>query len=415
MKEFNFKHNFFQKKSYCLFRFVVFTLFLFFLVFSPNFYSQDRKKLEDKRKKIEQEIEKAAELLKETQKNQEYSMQQLEIISSKIKSREELIQTISSEVSIIDKDIKDKENTIKIMQEELKKLKNEYAHILQTAYKNRGDYQNIMFILSSKDFNQAYKRLKYLQQYSEYRKKQADLIESTRISINNQIGELKKMKEMKLNLLSTENKEKLALSSEKNNKQKTIEKLKEKEKDLKKELKKKNGELAALKKAIEDAIAKEMEEAKKKTLTEQEKKEDLQLMAQFEKNKGKFPWPVEKGIITGRFGKQAHEVLSNVQIDNHGIDITASEGSEAIAIFEGVVTKIITIPNAGKAVLIRHGEYLSVYFQLYNIIVHPGDKISTGQKLGSIITKEDGKTELHFELWKGKTILDPALWLRGIS
>lgn len=377
--------------------------------------AQDRRKLEEKRKKIEQELEKASSLLKETQKNQQNSLQQLNLISSKIKNREELIQTIRFEVQYIDREIQEKINVIQSMEKDLGHLKREYAEILRNAYKNRSDYQKIMFIVSSADFNQAYKRIKYLQQYSDYRKKQAGVIKSTQVKLNNKINDLKKSKDAKVALLGKENKEKLLLDQEKQDKQKTLQQLKSKEKDIKKDIQKKNQEVASLKKAIEDAIAKEIEAAKKKPISEQEKKEDVKLSGDFEKNKGAFPWPVAKGIITGRFGKQSHEVLENIQINNNGIDISVSQGAEALAIFEGTVTKVLVIPNAGKAVLLRHGEYLSVYFQLHDVFVKAGDKISVRQRLGSIITNETGKTELHFELWKGKTILDPALWIKNIN
>lgn len=376
-------------------------------------FSQDRKKLEEKRKKIEQELDRANELLQETQKNQQNSMQQLSIISSKIKSREELINTIQFEVKYIDQEIQEKNGVIQSMENDLKTLRGEYAEMLRNAYKNRSDYQKIMFVVSSADFNQAYKRIKYLQQYSDYRKKQAQVIKSTQVRLNNKINELKRIKKSKMDLIGMENKEKQELDKEKKEKQSTLEKLKSKEKDIKKDIQKKNNEIAALKKAIEDAIAKEIEAAKKRHQTTQEKEEDVKLMNDFEKNKGLFPWPVDKGIITGHFGKQNHDVLENIQINNNGIDISVSGGSDAHAIFEGTVSKIIVIPNAGKAVLLRHGEYLSVYFQLSNVYVKAGDKVSTRQKLGAVITNENGKTELHFELWRGKTILDPALWIKN--
>ncbi len=399
-------------KYYPIYKILSLCYVLTFLLLS-SVQGQERRKLEEKRKKIEQELEKANSLLKETQKNQENSLQQLTILSSKIKSREELIRTIRFEVNYIEKEIIQKNGVIQSMEKDLNNLKQEYAEMLRNAYKNRSDYQTIMFIVSSADFNQAYKRIKYLQQYSDYRKKQAKVISSTQVSLNSKINDLKRIKKSKLNLIGLENQEKNSLDKEKQDKQQTLNKLKSKEKEIKKEIQKKSNEVAALKKAIEDAIAKEIEAAKKRTLTDKEKKEDLKLMSDFEKNKGAFPWPVNQGIITGRFGKQNHEVLDNIQINNNGIDISVSQGSDALAIFEGVVTKVIVIPNAGKAVLVRHGEYLSVYFQLQEVFVKAGDKINVREKLGSIITNEYGKTELHFELWKGKTILDPSLWLKN--
>ncbi len=393
-------------------RSIFFILSLFFVSIG---FAQDKKSLEEKRKKIQTELEQASKLLQETKKNQESSVNELQLIGKKIHTREELISTINLEVNLLDKNILAKQKIIFAMEGDLKKLKLEYGKMLQQAFKTRSDYNKMMFVLSSKDFNQAYKRIKYLQQYAEYRLKQMKLIRSTQVNLNNKLVDLKKAKNEKIGLLQKENIEKIELNKERNQRQATLESLKNKEKDLKKEIDKKRKEVASLKKAIEDAIAKEMEAMKAKKETVAEAKETTVLMDKFEKNMGKLPWPVEKGIITSKFGRQKHEVLSNIEINNNGIDITSSVGAEARAIFEGTVSKIIIIPNAGKAVLVRHGEYLSVYFQLNTIYVNAGDKVSTLQKIGSIITTEQNKTELHFELWKGKTILNPSKWLNGAN
>lgn len=376
-----------------------------------SYAQKDKQSLEHKKKILQEDIEYQNKLLKETAANKKLSLGQLIIINKNISAREELIATINLQIRELAKQVEETISLVEAMETDLKTLKEEYARMVYHAYKNRNSYDKMVFIFSAKDFNQAYKRLKFYEQYTEYRKNQAVLIMKTQETLKLKSAELEKKKNEKQLLLETEKKEKQSLSQAKEQQQSTLKQLQGREKQLKEEIKKKQTEISKLQKAIEEAIRKEMEEQKKKgffSMTPEMK----ELSSGFENNKGKLPWPVLKGVITEWFGEHDHPVMKGIRIKNNGIEIETTPGSAARAVFDGEVSKVIIIPGSGKAVLIRHGEYLSVYFKLQESLVQPGDKVKVKQEIGIIMTNEtDGKTELHFEIWKGKVILNPSDWV----
>ncbi|MCD4747585.1 MAG: peptidoglycan DD-metalloendopeptidase family protein [Bacteroidales bacterium] len=394
-----------------------------FIIFIGNIsYAQkDKQKLQANKNKIENEIKYTNKLLEETKKSKQTSVNQLVILNNKINNREKLIKTINTELNNLNKQIELNNTIVKELTNDLKNLKDEYAKMIYYAFKNKNAYDRLMFLFASDDFNQAFKRLKYLQQYSTYRKKQVELILKTQKELNQNIEKLESHKTEKTALLQSKEKEKNQLTKEKNEKDNTIKQLTQKEKKLLKTLKEKEKAAIKLQNAIEAIIAEEIrfaaERAKKtgmktKTtifaLTPEEKK----LSETFATNKGSLPWPSERGIITSSFGEHAHPVLKGIKIKNNGIDILTEKGSKARAIFGGTVTRVLTIPNYNYVVMIRHGEYLSVYSNLDEVYVRKGDIISIKQDIGLVHTSQDeSKTELHFELWKGKTLLNPASWL----
>lgn len=384
-------------------------MLLFLFIFLPSF-SQDKQSLEKKKKKIKEDIEYTNQLLNQTSKDIKISSTELAIINTKINYREKLIAAIRSEMHLLEKQIDENQMIITAMENDLHQLKDEYAQLMVEAYKNRNSYDKLMFIFSADDFNQAYKRLKYFQQYAQYRQNQADLIKKTQEILNEKNESLEGQKAEKKSLLSNESQEKQKLHGDKTDQQTAIKQLQSKEKQLKTELKKKQKEAKKLEDAIRRIIEEEIKKAKEKggfVLTP----EAAELMGKFERNKGNLPWPLEKGLVTGKFGKQKHPVLG-IDMNNNGIDLSTTKGAKARAVFEGEVSKVVIIPGSGKAVLVRHGEYLSVYFKLKEVYVQPGDKIKIKDEIGNIITDSaSGKTELHFEVWKGKTILNPSDWL----
>jgi septal ring factor EnvC (AmiA/AmiB activator) len=383
--------------------------------YSTTLLAQDRKALEKKRNEISKEIQYKNKLLDETKKGQKTTINQLVILNKKINQRESLIKTLTKEINLLDNKIEETQALINAMQNDLEKLKEEYAQMIYYAYRNRSAYDRMMFVFSSADFNQAYKRLKYFQQYSQYRLTQVELIIKSQQALSKKVEELEAQKEEKRKLIEEENAERGLLSSEKQEQQSVLSTLKEKEKEIKKEIAKQKAEAEqlnrAIKKVIEEEIRKSEEANKAKkglTLTP----EAQQLSGKFELNKGKLPWPVEKGVITQSFGMHPHPVLKGITINNNGVDINTEEGSAARVLFDGEVTRVLIFPGAGKAIIIRHGEYLTVYSNLEEVYVAKGDKVSLKQKIGKVYTDtEKGKTELHLEIWKGQTTLDPALWL----
>lgn len=382
------------------------------LVTLPGFAQQAKKKdLEVRKKEMQSELEYQNKILKETTTSKQLTLSQLIIINKNISIREQIIAAINSQIIQLNRKVRETSSLIESMGNDLNTLKSEYAKLAQHAYKNRDSYDRLVFIFSAHDFNQAFHRLKYYEQFTGFRRNQATIIQKIQQSLNSKVAELEQQKKEKEQLLSNERSQKQLLSEDKEQQQNTIKELQHKEKQLKEDIKNKQKEIEKLQKAIEEAIRKEMEEARKKgmfALTPEMK----ELSSNFENNRSKLPWPVEKGVITELFGEHDHSVIKSVRVKNNGIEINTTAGSTSRAVFEGEVSKVITIPNSGKAVLVRHGEFLTVYFKLNEVFVAPGDKVKLKQELGSIITDEStGKTELHFEIWKGKTILNPSEWL----
>jgi septal ring factor EnvC (AmiA/AmiB activator) len=292
-----------------------------------------------------------------------------------------------------------------------------------------------MFIFSSKDFHQAYLRIKYLQQYTEYRKEQATKITNITRKLGNKLRLLESQKNEKLNLLKNKEFEKQKLFGEKEEQNKNIQQLSQKEKVLLKTLRDHEQSVQRLQDAIERIIAEEVrrvnEIKRKNTNTSKGRTnpgkaentkteyvysltdEDIKLSSSFEKNKGKLPWPVDHGNISDFFGEQPHAELKGIMIKNNGINIETTSGSPAKSIFEGVVTGIITIPNFNYVVIIRHGEFLTVYSNLKTVSITKGDKVKTLQQIGIIHSDPNtNKTKIHFEIWKGKVLLNPSSWIR---
>lgn len=391
-------------------------IFLLLSVFS--LYSQDKKsKLENDKKKIEEEIKYNSKLLDETKKSQKTTINQLVVIKKQISSREKLIMNINAEIKSVSEEIENNNQTLTELNNELAKLKEEYAAMIYYAHKNRSSYDKLMFIFSSTDFNQAYKRLKYFQQYSAYRKTQVLLIEQTQEEIRQKLADLENLKLAKVELLKSFESERTKLSKEKELQNKTISQLNQKEKELLATIKEKEKAAKKLQKEIEKIIAEEISAASKKTGATKSGSFDLtpsevKLSADFRQNKGILPWPLERGIISGTFGEHPHAVLKNVITKNNGIDLLTDKDAKARAIFSGEVTRVMSIPNYNYVVMVRHGEFLSVYSNLVEVFVQKGDKVNIKQELGRIHTDtKDNKTELHFELWQGKTLLNPEQWL----
>lgn len=388
------------------------------IVFTYTLTAQNKKSLltQDKNK-IEEEIQFNTKLLDETKKSKKASLNQLILLKDQIKNRKNLINTLNAQLNQVNNQIDLNNELLKKLQQDLSKLKQDYAEMIYYAYKNRNAYHRLMFLFSAEDFNQAYKRLKYYQQYASFRKTQASLIEDTKLDISTTQEELLVHKKEKLELLSSVKNETSQLNQEKNKKNEAIQSLTKKEKDLLKTIKAKEKAAKKLQKEIEKIIAEEIRLAAEKKGTTKSSgfsltPEELQLSENFAANKGKLPWPLERGIVSSTFGEHAHPVLKNVKTKNNGIDILTDKSAKARAVFGGEVTRVISIPNYNYVVMIRHGEYLTVYSNLVEVFVKKGDKIETKQEVGVIHTNNtELKTELHFELWKGKTLLNPASWI----
>ena len=372
--------------------------------------SQSKSDLEKQKELLQKDISYKNSILKQTKKNQQLSSIQLVVLEKKIISRKNLISNIQAQLRLSTKKLENNRALIESLQEDIQELKADYAKMIYYAFRNRNSYDRLMFIFSSDDFNQAYRRLRYIQLYSAYREEQAKMIQKTQEMLQKKVIELESDRNEKERLLGIERNEKGLLTHEITEQKNTYNSLIKKEEYLKKEIEKNQLKAKKLQKEIEKIIAEELISKGKNffSLTPESKL----LSKSFSSNKGKLPWPVKKGVITEYFGEHSHPVLKQIIVNNNGINISTSKGSSARAVFEGVVSGIVILPGAGKAVMIRHGEYISIYSNLENVDLIKGQHVSTKQVVGKILTDHStGKTTLHFELWKGQTILNPSPWL----
>lgn len=400
-------------------------MIMVFVLSVNTLYGQgEKEKLQEKKTLIEKEINYTNKLLNDTKKNRQTSLNQLIILKNKIGKREELINTINLEIKDLEREIALDQEKIKQLTNDLEALKEEYAKMIYYAYLNRNSYRRLMFIFAARDFNQAYQRLKYFQQYKSYRETQVREIQETQEKLNEEIATLQEQRESKTELLSNKARENEILTREKDEKNSTVILLQKKEKELRKALKEKESAARKLQLAIEKIIAEEIRlaaERASKAGAETSRLTDIALTPEemelsniFSNNQGKLPWPSERGIISGTFGEHPHPVLRGIKTKNNGIDILTNDGAMARAIYNGVVTSIMSIPNYNNVVIIRHGEFLTVYSNLESVYVQRGDEVETKQIIGKVYTNtSESKTELHFEIWRGKTLLNPELWLAG--
>lgn len=442
---------------------------VFSIVYTSPAFSQHNSKstkdLNKKKQKLDEEIRHINTILSETKANKKSSMGALININMKLERRQELINTINQQIVELNRDIKRSENESMQLKNNLEKLKKEYAQMIVFAQRNQDSYSVLMYIFAAESFNQAYSRLKYLQQYSEFRKKQAIEIINTQTSLLAKLNELKDQRHEKNVLLGNEQEEKQQLSGEKLEQEQVLTELQKKEKDLKTELEKKKEDavqlqlaikrlieaeikrkmeeaaeadrarVAAAKKAKEakakaakkkkDALAKSVPNKKEQKINVPDKPETLAnpsvpelseeavaLGADFVSNRGKLPWPVAKGVICETYGEHEHPAIKGFMMFNNGLEICATKGTQARAVFEGEVTSIAVSPTGGKLVIIRHGEYLSVYCNLGDILVKTGQKVSLKQVIGTVMYNEDDdKTSMNLQIWKGQKTMDPSGWL----
>jgi septal ring factor EnvC (AmiA/AmiB activator) len=378
--------------------------------------------LENKRKYNLQKIEYTNKLIKINERNRKSSYNKLLLIDQKIKIRKDIINSISDEIDYLNNSIETYQEVIIGLESDLNTIKKEYEKIIYYSFLNHSKYDKMMFILASDNINTAFKRLKYFQQYSKYRKKQAEKIKLTKQEIGNKIVDLAKLKDDRNKLLSQEMDENSKLIAEKQKKNKELKLLSNKDKTLRARLREQNKIAKKLQKEIariiEDEARKAAERLKNNSkdffqLTPEEKL----ISDNFSKNKHRLPWPTVRGIITVEFGEQPHPFLKGIKIRNDGVDISTTEGSIVRAIYDGVVSRVFVITGAHKTVIIRHGNYLSVYSNLKDVVVHQGDKVKTKQTIGVIYTDndKDHKTVLQFQIWKDIVKLNPADWLANAS
>lgn len=380
------------------------------LIFFSSINGQSRTELEDRRKKTINEIAYVDNLLKSTSKEKSESMKSLSIVSRKLDLREIVLSGMREEIYLLNYRIELNTLAVNIMEEDLIDLKEDYARAVLNSYRLKKGNPELVYILSAEDFNQGYKRLKYLQQVTKYRRRESVIIMELKDQIQNSKQKLQSDLADISDLKTKEEKQKILLQKEKSNKQEIIKSLSRKEKQLKKELEEKK----KIARRIENEISRLIEEERKRATTTIVTAEQKLIGDNFLDNKGRLPWPVEQGVVTSHFGVQKHPEFKYLTEDNIGIEITSSGKVSARAVFKGEVAKIFSIPGANMTVIVRHGKYLSVYANLVNVKVKAGDVVALKQSIGDVFSdpKENSNSLLKFMIFENeRKYLDPESWL----
>lgn len=401
-------------------------LFSVFLLFAMLGQAQSLDELRKKKEKTSEQIKYTTKLLEEARKNEKQTLNKYKILNKQIELRTNLITGINSEVGVLGEFIDQNSWLVSSLNSDLEELKKEYAGMILFAQKNQTNYSKILFVLSSNSFNQAYRRIMYLRQYTEYRKRQAELIQWIRDLIQAKLGRLQVQKTEKETLLESKKREADQLTKEKKQQGQNLVSLQQKQKEFEKKLREQQQIDSQLSREIQKIIDEEVEKARERA-REKDKQtgktagttkyemtpEEKLASGQFEQNKHRLPWPVERGVITDHFGVHEHPVLKNIQVKNNGVDISTAQGSKARAVFAGEVSKVFMVSGGNSAVIIRHGKYLTVYSNLVNVQVKSGDKVVLKQTLGTISTdaEDDNKTMLKFQIWRENVKLDPEDWI----
>jgi len=422
-------------------------LFLFSLFFVASLSAQksmQRQELERERFNTMAAIDEINLLLKENSLTMSNALKRLNLLVQQNASRKKMIELLNQEISLIDEDINIKNTQIRVFEKDLETKKQHYAASIRKMYSYKNNQNNLLFILSSKNFSQSFHRVMYLRAFSNWQKKQADEIINNQKKINRDKELLISNRGEKQNLLVSRQTEENQLSKEESNRKAEVKKLEGNKKKLQDELTNREKEANALNRQIEKIIAEEVmmaekaareaaakEAAAKETNTSNTEKiesrtaevkggyamteSERNLSSNFADNKGKLPFPVSGNYkIVGYFGVHQHKELSRITTNNNGIDIETTSGNEARAAFDGVVSSVFTLPGYNNSIIVRHGNYLTLYANLDQVYVKRGDKVNTRQALGKIYNdREKGNSStLHFEVWKEQTKLDPLFWVR---
>lgn len=433
----------------------VINLLLFLLFALPSFAQQDQNQLKREQQKLEKRISNTKKLLNKVKNNTQASLNEIRLIENQIRTREALVNLFDNQVRSAEMKIVQKNIEIKRLRAKLKQLKHQYRKMFLYAYKHRGNYNKVMYLLASSDYNEALRRNRYLKKVAAIQRKQAALIKQHQLLIYKEIDQIDNEKQIKLQALDEKKKERDQIEKDKSKKEKSYQKFKKEEQALVAQLKEDERKKIVLKKQIDAAIRADIakEQAKEaariaaqanaapkttttsaatpktnpsstsnpkspttapKVIATPISTEGAAIGKSFEANRGRLPWPVDNGSVTERFGRNYHPTLSGVEWNNNGIDITCNRSSRVRAVFEGEVTTVFSVPGAGKVVIIKHGAYRTVYGNLAETFVSVGSKVSTKQAIGTLLN-DGGVSVCHFEVHQvvgvNPVTLNPSLWI----
>lgn len=387
------------------------------LSFVSPVYGQSKSQLEKDKAKVEQEIKRLNNDLAKAKKNSRSGQKQLQLLEQKIAQRTKLINTIGGQMNMLGIQMTQTQDSITLMRTQVDSLKREYAHVVSVLYGERGNLDKMVLLLDTKSYNYAYLRTKYFRDYSRYRRRQAAFIKQKEDELNDMGVELARQQKEKSTLLVQEKRQKEALAKEQQQRQQSLKQSKQHEKDLQAQISKKEKQKRQLQQQIQKIINEEIAKAAKQKkdastggASSRSTSVDVALTTDFASNKGRLPWPVYYNKVSREYGKYTHS--SGGQNMNNGIDLVCKSGAAVQCIFDGTVSRVFTCPNGTKGIIVRHGEYMSVYANMGSVAVKEGAKVSTKQNLGTVYTNSDGVAEFSFQLWKGTASQNPRSWLR---
>ena len=386
-------------------------LFLIFGFLSFSAVAQKSKaQLQKEKQQNLEKIKEVEKIIEETSAQKKNSLGELSALNQRVREQEKLVGSIKNEVGFLDSEISDNNDIILVLEEDLDDLKKEYSAMLFAAQKANNSTTRLTFLFSSKSFDQLVMRLRYMDQYAETRKLQAEQITKVQEELSGHVAEIRVRREEKNKLLNEEQREGTNLISLKQKQNSLVKSLEKEEKKLRKDLEETKKAVAKLDKLIEDLIKEEMERAARSKKSEGA----VTLSNSFEENRNKFMWPVSSGFVSQRFGRQNHSVLKGVVVQNNGVNIQTQENEKVKSIFEGEVRRVAFIQGLGSTVIIKHGEYLTVYAGLKEVFVRSGQKVTTNQEIGKVLSNNEGVSELRFQIFKNTTALDPSSWLKNM-
>ena len=410
---------------------ILLILFLFLGICPSDSFAQSRKQLEAKRKKMQREISEQRKALSNTQQEKTVTLDKLNSLNQIIQQRQVVINNLGLEIRSVNYELTQKQKYLDSLSEENNLQKQKLRKTVLKAYKTRKSGREIAFVFSSKSISQAMRRWKYLRKISAYRRHQISAIIAQSLSLGKVIGQLEGVKQEKSVLMYENESEAKELEVDKKSKQNLVHELSGREEELRDRIRSNEKAIARLNNEISRLIAKEIEAERKRkarasttaakartgkgsganenTLSPQARA----IGGAFSKNRGNLPWPVDRGFISQTFGVHEHPDLEGITTVNNGVDITSPKGALASAVFEGTVSAILNIPGQGQAVLLNHGDFFTVYSHLSVVLVEKGQVIRMNQHIGKVMTDEDGKAVLQFQVWHGQEKQNPQSWLKG--
>ena len=391
-------------------------LVLAFTAFSHSYLAQTKAELTAEKSRIEEQLATTSRLLNDAKKNTKAASSQVALLDKQIELREQLIRHHKSTIRSLERSVRGTDSEIRDLEGHITILKEEYAEMIRQAHRLKLSTHPLMFVFASEDFSQALLRFRMLQSYAEVRKRQADEIAQAQVDLHNSRNALTQERASVEKALEEQKREMNALNADRESRNSLLADLKSKERELRNTQKAQEKERKRLNDEIKRIIEAELAAERASSAGEYALTPEGKIVSEaFEKNKKSLPWPVTRGVVTGKFGRHNHPTIPGITIESNGIDITTDEGASVFSIFDGTVSSVFSLPGAGSTVIITHGGYKTVYSNLTNVTVEKGSKLNRGTKIGTVIHQLSG-TEIHFEVWKvagsERAPQNPTFWLQ---